>query len=95
MKPSDLNKMYGCCAKCELRPALTGLFYNMGNIVSTDGHVLVSIKSDYDNGLEGKTIGKDGKEIEGRFPSWEQVIPLETREIDVDAEMLFNAAKKH
>lgn len=93
MKTSDLNKMYGCCSKGELRPALTGLFYDRGNIVSTDGHVLVSIKSDYDNDLEGKIIGKDGKEIEGRFPSWEQVIPLETNEIDVDAEMLFKAVE--
>ena len=25
--------------------------------------------------LEGKIIGKDGKEIEGRFPSWGERIP--------------------
>ena len=93
MKTSDLNKMYGCCSNDGLRPVFNGLFHDRGNIVSTDGHVLVSIKSDYDNDLEGKIIGKDGKEIEGRFPSWERVIPLETKEIDVDAEMLFNAAK--
>lgn len=93
MKTSDLNKMYGCCSKDELRPALTGLFYDRGNIVATDANVLVSIKSDYDNGLGGKIIGKDGKEIEARFPAWEQVIPLETKEIDVDAEKLFKAVK--
>ena len=93
MKTSDLNKMYGCCSKDGLRPVFNGLFHDRGNIVSSNGHVLVSIKSDYDNDLEGKIIGKDGKEIEGRFPSWGQVIPLETNEIDVDAEMLFKAVK--
>jgi len=93
MKTSDLNKMYGCCSKDGLKPVFNGLFHDRGNIVATDGHVLVSIKSDYDNDLEGKIIGKDGKVIEGRFPSWEQVIPSETKEIDVDAEMLFKAVK--
>ena len=93
MKTSDLKKMYGCCSKDELRPVFNGLFHDRGNVVATNGHVLVSVKSDYDNDWEGKIIGKDGKEIEGRFPSWERVIPLETKEIDVDAEMLFNAAK--
>lgn len=93
MKTSDLNKMYGCCSKDELRAVFNGLFHDRGNIVATDGHILVSIKSDYDNGLEGKIIRKDGKEIEGRFPAWESVIPIETKEIDVDAEKLFNAVK--
>ena len=65
-----------------LFPATAGVYYDFEEkrAVSTDGHILRISKAAYDaqyekEGIPGVSIGRDGKEIEGKFPKFRSVIP--------------------
>lgn len=58
-----------------LRPILNGVYYDAERqaMVATDTHQLVVIPSKIEG--KSKVLGKDGKEIEGRFPNYMGVVP--------------------
>lgn len=65
-----------------LHPAMAGVYYDFGEkrAVSTDGYILRISKAAYDaqyekEGVTGVSIGRDGKEIEGKFPKYRCVVP--------------------
>ena len=60
----------------ELRPYLAGVYNDPdGYKVATDAHSLVAVKTDVGEN-SGKILNpKTGEEVEGKFPSWKQVIP--------------------
>ena len=74
-KESDKFDYYKFCAKDQSRPVLNGIFHDNGNVVATNGHILLVVKEEYDPIYEGKSISKAGTVIEGRFPNWKAVIP--------------------
>lgn len=56
--------------------SLTGVFHDSeGYKVVTDGHYLVAVKADIEEGLKEKIIARDGTEIKAQFPKWRKVIP--------------------
>lgn len=52
-----------------------GVHYADGKAYSTDAHILVINRQEYPTDYEGKTIDKDGNEVEGRYPDCEAVVP--------------------
>lgn len=58
------------------RPVLTGVYYDNGNVVATDGYIIAAIKSDYDKEREGQIITSDGQVLEGyKYPNYKAFIP--------------------
>ena len=56
--------------------SITNLLYKDGFVYGTDGKVLIKIKSDYAEEMEGKIIDRKGKLSDGvNFPNCEKVIP--------------------
>lgn len=56
--------------------ALRGVYYDNGNVVASDGHILAIVKSDYDTEREGQIITSDGQVLEGyKYPNYKGVIP--------------------
>lgn len=68
----DLNKFTG---KDKLRPSLNGIYHKGGKVYATDCHILCRLSRTYDEANEGKVIDKTGKEIDGRYPNADAVIP--------------------
>lgn len=61
----------------NIRPALCGIFHDKGYKVATDCHILLALKEEYSEELEGRIMRKDGTFMEEgtRFPNWRDVIP--------------------
>lgn len=57
------------------RGVLSGVFYDKGNVVASDGKLLAAIRQDYPGEREGLVIDKNGCTIEGRYPNYSRVIP--------------------
>lgn len=58
-----------------LRENLTGVYYDPeGFICATDAHILIAVKENFSPKMEGKIIGKQGKEIVGKYPNIWDVI---------------------
>jgi hypothetical protein len=51
-----------------------GIYHSEGYKLVTNGSVLVSVKSDYDAGYEGKIISPKGELIDAKFPNWKAVL---------------------
>lgn len=66
-------------SKDENRLFMTGVFYEEGFAVATDGRVLLKQKADYPKEWEGKVISlSNGKEIEGvEFPKYKRLLDFE------------------
>ena len=67
---------------------MNGVYHSNGTIVACDGFILVQKKEDYPAEKEGKTIGRNGAEIEGRYPNAEKVLSENTSSmpsVDLDA----------
>lgn len=67
--------LYKFTSKDKLRPALNGIYHKGGKVYATDAHILCRLSRTYDEANEGKVIDKTGKEIDGRFPNADAVIP--------------------
>ena len=68
---------------------LEGVLYAGGKQVVTDSHQILVLNEKYDEELEGKLIGKNGEEIDARFPNYNAVLPksldgYEAHEIDAE-----------
>ena len=61
----------------NIRPALCGIFHDKGYKVATDCHILLALKEEYSEELEGRIMRKDGTlmDEDTRFPKWRDVIP--------------------
>jgi len=92
MKTNKIKAMYNCVGD-GCYP--DGLLYKDGKTVATNGYMVCVLKSDYDPQNEGKIITKDGNLCDQRFPRWQDVIPNDYREyqIDIDSQRLSKAAK--
>ena len=60
---------------------MAGVYHEDGKQVVTDGRYLLVHHADYDKVLEGKII-KDGKEVEGKYPLYERVIPEDCKLVE-------------
>ena len=60
--------------EAETRPVLTGVYHDKGNVVGTNGKILLARKEDYDKSLEGKITDKKGNVIGGIYPNWRGVV---------------------
>lgn len=67
--------LYNYVGKDKQRAILNGIYHKDGKVYATDGRILCRCMCDYDSQYEDKTIGKDGKVIEGRYPDADRVIP--------------------
>lgn len=63
-------------------PVVQGVYYDGEWRVATDCFKLMAEKGDWGEELQGKIIGKDGGEIEGKYPCWRGILPK-----DIDGEM--------
>jgi len=61
----DKNSIYECAK---------GIYHKDGYKYVTDGHVLVSVKSEYDAAYEDKIISPTGEIIDTRFPKWKYAL---------------------
>lgn len=70
-------------SKDENRYFMTGVYYENGFAVATDGRVLIKLKTNYPSEYEGKIINpSNGKEIDGLFPNYKKVFPKKENLVD-------------
>lgn len=64
-------------SKDDIRPSMCCVLHDSGYKVASDAHILVVLKEDYPEDMEGKLMKKDGTiETENvKFPNWRMVIP--------------------
>lgn len=67
--------LYKYVDKDKNRLILSGVFHKDGKVYATEGHILCRLSRTYDEANEGKVIDKTGKEIEGRYPNADSIIP--------------------
>ena len=68
--------IYKYVSKGSTRERLQGVYYNNGDIVATDGYLLVVLQNQkYNPTYEGKIIGKSGEIFEGKYPNYKGVKP--------------------
>lgn len=65
-----------------IRPAMGCVHHEDGFKVASDSHVLVAVKSDYPDDLEGKNIDKKGEESASNYPKWKAVFPNKLEEAE-------------
>lgn len=54
-----------------IRPVMGCVHHQDGFKVASNAHVLVAVKSDYPDDLEGKNIDRKGEEYDYKYPNWE------------------------
>lgn len=60
----------------DLRPSMCCILHDSGFKVASDAHIMVVLKEDYPEDMEGKMMRKDGTIYEdGKFPNRRMVIP--------------------
>jgi len=95
--PKGKFNLYDFVSDDETRPVMCGIFHDEGFKVASDSHVLVAIKEQYDEALEHHTIGKDGRDIIGKYPRWNSVIPSDASGYDghaIDTQKVFDLVRK-
>ena len=87
--PSGRFNQADFLADDPVRPVMCGYFHDGGYRVACDSHILAACAESYEAENEGKIIGKDGREVVGKYPNWRSVIPAneesERHEIDTGA----------
>lgn len=70
-------KIWDCVGKDKIRPSMCCVLHDSGFKVASDAHILVALKEEYPDEMEGKLLKKDGTiETEHtRYPNWRSVIP--------------------
>lgn len=61
----------------DLRPSMNCVLHDSGYKVASDTHILVVLKEDYPEDMEGKLMKNDGtiEDENVKFPNWRMVIP--------------------
>ena len=64
-------------SKDDIRPSMCCVLHDSGFRVASDAHILVVLKEDYPEDMEGKLMKKDGtiEDENVKFPKWRMVIP--------------------
>ncbi len=83
-KPVKKVNLYDYVGKDKQRPMLIGVKHEDGYAVATDATVLIADKASYQKEKDGKTIAKDGKEINGVYPDWKMLFAGLSEKIPVD-----------
>lgn len=93
-KKGDIN-IYDYVRKDDKYTRITGVYYNNGEIVASDSHILLVLKNyAYEAKYEGKVISKSGEEIEAKYPNYNSVKPINNTEIiQIDRDNFNNAIK--
>ena len=84
------------------RPAMCCVHHEEGYKVASDARLLIAVKDDYPEDLEGKNIDKRGEEEAAKYPQWQKVFPNDQGALDyrIDFDKLsdwmkeYNAEKK-
>lgn len=64
--------LYNFTANDKLRPAMEGVYHDKGYKVATDSHILVAVKEQYQEDLEGVILDKRGERIRDyKYPKWD------------------------
>lgn len=58
-----------------IRPVMGCVHHEEGYKVASDSHLLIAVKDDYPEDLEGKNIDKKGAECDDKYPKWKLVFP--------------------
>jgi hypothetical protein len=77
-KTKSKFKIWDYVSDDTIRPAMCHVYHDKGFKVASDGHILIAVKEDYDQSLEGRLMLKNGTlapENEYRYPKWRDVIP--------------------
>lgn len=65
-----------------LRPAMCGIFHEDGYKVASESRILVWLKEDYAENLEGRILYKDGRVLDCyKYPRWRDVIPTSNTQV--------------
>ena len=93
-KKGNIN-IYDYVRKDDTYTKLAGVFYNNGEIVASDAHILLVLKNyEYSKEFEGKIISKAGEEIDKQYPNYNNIKPSDNTEtIQIDRENFNNAIK--
>lgn len=85
-KSSKFNIYDYVASKTIYRSVMRGIYHNNGEIVASDGHILVVLKNqEYNEDLEGKSVCKDGTIMDERYLNYNSVKPQKnTRVIKID-----------
>lgn len=64
-------------SKDDIRPPMCCILHDSGYKVASDAHILVVLKEDYPEDMEGKLMKKDGTigTENVKFPNWRMIIP--------------------
>lgn len=65
-----------------MRPVMGCVHHEDGFKVASDSCVLVAIKTNYDEAMEGKSIDAKGNESDYKYPKWKMVFPDKLEEAD-------------
>lgn len=86
-------------AKDMHREILMGIYHDQGYMVATDAHIMICLKKDYSEDLEGKIISPKTGPIIGVYPKWRNVMP-DMKENDMlynidfeEAKLIYNSYK--
>lgn len=72
---------------------LSGIHYEDGYAIASNGKVLVARKTSYPAENEGKTITPKGEEIDKVYPKWKMLLPeFKGKEMSFDIQDLYNFA---
>lgn len=74
MSKKEFN-IWQCVSKDYTKYFMTGVYYENGFRVATDGRMLAVIKGDYPDDYEKTIRDQNGDEINGQFPNYKRVIP--------------------
>lgn len=89
---SDLYKYLEKSKLQKYRKTYSGIYYDDGYAVTTDGHFIFAHKKFYDKKNEGKIIDEIGKEIDGKYPNWRYFLLNESdklKKLDIDRDELY------
>lgn len=92
--PKGKADLFAICKRTEKnRLPLTGVFHDAEHemAVSTDAHILVATKADYNPEFAGKIVDKYGNEIKGKFPNWIRVIPTPDKDRPYSTDIALDA----
>lgn len=92
--PKGKADLFAICKRTENQYLpLTGVFHDAEHemAVSTDVHILVATKADYNPEFAGKIVDKYGKEIPAKFINWMRVIPTPDKDRPYDTEITLDA----
>lgn len=69
--------MWDYVSKDDIRPSMCCVLHDSGFKVASDNHILVVLKEDYPEDMEGKLMRKDGtiEDMYVKFPNWRMCIP--------------------